>query len=200
MSNPAPPIRLTRAEKRDQTRAALLTAAAQVFAARGFQATTLDAVAEAAGLTKGAVYSNFQSKDDLIQALLDDRTERDGRRWQAAFAVSDATDRLRQIANVAGESMHGDRDWIALELQFHLYALHQQTARDKLRAHYARVEDAIATALSAHLGDRPENLTSLARGLPALSFGLGIMNQLESPGQTTNQVWHDLLERLLRPR
>ncbi len=197
MSNPAPPVRLTRAEKRDQTRAALLIAAAQVFATRGFHATTLDAVAEAAGLTKGAVYSNFQSKDDLIQALLDDRTERDGRRWQAAFAVSDATDRLRQIANVAGESMHGDRDWIALELQFHLYALHDETARNKLRAHYTRVRDAIATALRAHLGDQSENLGSLAQSLPALSFGLGIMNQLEPHPETTNKVWHDLLERLL---
>jgi AcrR family transcriptional regulator len=51
--------RLTRAQRRQQTRARLLDAASQVFARRGFHAATIDEVADAAGYTKGAVYSNF---------------------------------------------------------------------------------------------------------------------------------------------
>jgi len=60
------PKKPSREEKKALTRARLLDAAATVFARRGFAAASLDEVAEEAGLTKGAVYSNFESKDELI--------------------------------------------------------------------------------------------------------------------------------------
>ena len=47
-----------------------------VFARNEFHGSTLDEVAATAGFSKGAVYSNFKSKDDLFVALLDDRIER----------------------------------------------------------------------------------------------------------------------------
>src|SRR3954468_12512488 len=62
--------RLTREEKKAQTRERLIEAAARVFAEKGFATTSLDEVAEAAGLTKGAVYSNFENKEDLVTAVL----------------------------------------------------------------------------------------------------------------------------------
>jgi len=61
----------SREEKKAQTRAKLLDAAAVVFARKGFNGASLDDVAEEAGLTKGAVYSNFAGKSDLIQALIE---------------------------------------------------------------------------------------------------------------------------------
>src|SRR5919206_4615632 len=67
---------LTPERRRAMTRRHLLEAAAIVFARDGFHGATLDAVAAAAGFTKGAVYSNWRSKDDLFVALLDDRMER----------------------------------------------------------------------------------------------------------------------------
>jgi len=63
--------RLTREEARQQTRERLLDAAADVFKRLGYHGASLEAVAEAAGYTKGAVYSNFDTKADLFQALLD---------------------------------------------------------------------------------------------------------------------------------
>jgi len=54
--------RLSRQERKAQTRERLLDAAAQVFAQRGFEAASLDEVAAAAGYTKGAVYSNFAAR------------------------------------------------------------------------------------------------------------------------------------------
>src|SRR5713226_7690587 len=68
--------KLTRDEKKARTRERLLDAAADVFARRGFHAASLDEVADEAGLTKGAVYSNFTSKDDLIVALIETRLDR----------------------------------------------------------------------------------------------------------------------------
>ena len=65
-----------RAEKKLATRIRLLDAAQKVFAARGFADASLDEIAEVAGLTKGAVYSNFDKKLDLLLAVLDERMNR----------------------------------------------------------------------------------------------------------------------------
>lgn len=63
--------RAARAGRRAQTRAALLDAAERLWAERGIRGASLDEIAAAAGMTKGAVYSNFSSKADLVLALLD---------------------------------------------------------------------------------------------------------------------------------
>src|ERR1700723_463386 len=65
---------------REQTRAQIVEAAATVFEQRGIGAATIDAIVAAAGLTRGAFYSNFDSKDDLIVAILADHVERTARR------------------------------------------------------------------------------------------------------------------------
>ena len=63
--------RLTRAEQKAQTRAQLLSAADRLFEQQGYAATTLAQIAEEAGLTKGAVYSNFASKEELFLEMLE---------------------------------------------------------------------------------------------------------------------------------
>src|SRR5260370_19214238 len=65
--------RLTPTRRRELTRRILLEAAAVVSSREGFHGASLDEVAAAAGVTKGAVYSNFKSKEDLFLALLEDR-------------------------------------------------------------------------------------------------------------------------------
>ena len=75
MSPVKPPrTRPTRVEVRDR----ILDAASKVFAAEGFAGATIDAIGQAAGFTKGAVYSNFESKDELFLALLDREFEQRG--------------------------------------------------------------------------------------------------------------------------
>jgi AcrR family transcriptional regulator len=65
--------RLTRPEAQALTRRRLLDAAADVFGEKGFRAASLNDVAERAGYTIGAVYSNFASKDELFRALMLER-------------------------------------------------------------------------------------------------------------------------------
>lgn len=67
------PRRLTRAESRERTRRQLLDAAAHVFARRGYAAASVEEIAESAGFSVGAVYSNFANKDELFAALMTDR-------------------------------------------------------------------------------------------------------------------------------
>jgi AcrR family transcriptional regulator len=66
--------RLTRDERKAQTRERLIAQAHQVFLRRGFHVATLEEIAAEAGVTKGAVYSNFEGKADLFMAVLDART------------------------------------------------------------------------------------------------------------------------------
>jgi AcrR family transcriptional regulator len=61
---------------RDDTKERLFEAAARVFEERGIGATSIETIAAAAGFTRGAFYSNFASKDDLIAAMLEDHVER----------------------------------------------------------------------------------------------------------------------------
>src|SRR5438552_8319094 len=64
--------RLTRKEKQAQTRRAVLDAATKLFALQGVEKTSLEAIAQHAGLTQGAIYSNFASKADLWWAIADE--------------------------------------------------------------------------------------------------------------------------------
>lgn len=66
-----------RTGRRHRTREALLDAAQRLWAERGIQGASLDDIAGAANLTKGAVYSNFTGKTDLLLALLDRHTATD---------------------------------------------------------------------------------------------------------------------------
>src|SRR3954470_1627531 len=68
-------MRMTRAETREQTREAVIAAADALFSERGFHASSVGDIAAAAGYTKGAVYSNFASKEDVFFAVYERRAE-----------------------------------------------------------------------------------------------------------------------------
>jgi len=71
---------------RDETREKLFQAAAEVFEAHGIGAASIEMIASAAGLTRGAFYSNFEDKDDLIIAMLADHVERSIRHHRELLA------------------------------------------------------------------------------------------------------------------
>src|ERR1700680_2772908 len=68
-----------RTEARGTAREKLLDSAAAVFAQRGYRGTSVDLVAEDAGVTKGALYWHFKNKEDLFFALIAERVDRRGR-------------------------------------------------------------------------------------------------------------------------
>jgi AcrR family transcriptional regulator len=68
--------KLTPERRRELTREALLDAASEVFANRGYDGGTLEEIAATAGFTTGAIYSNFGGKQDLIMPVLDERNAR----------------------------------------------------------------------------------------------------------------------------
>ena len=87
--------RLSRAESKAQTRQRLLEAAARVFRQRGYRGASVEAIAAEGGYTVGAVYSNFEGKDDLLLALLEEEIGKITKRVVAAAAeAEDAIEKL----------------------------------------------------------------------------------------------------------
>jgi AcrR family transcriptional regulator len=78
---------------RDDTREKLFEAAARVFEEQGIGSASIEAVAAAAGFTRGAFYSNFKSKDELIIAMLEDHVE------QSIARIRDLLDRHKNLAD-----------------------------------------------------------------------------------------------------
>jgi AcrR family transcriptional regulator len=142
---------LTRARRREMTRRHLMDAAAIVFAREGFHRASLDDVAATAGFTKGAVYSNFTSKDDLFLAVFEDRYAREQDEMQRVLTEEDEPyelgaqtqvfDRVRGVIDRTW-----DDDWTALYLEFVLYARRNAVAAQKL-AESVRRQREMTTAM-----------------------------------------------------
>jgi AcrR family transcriptional regulator len=129
---------LTPERRRAMTRRHLLDAAAAVFTEKGFHGATLDEVAARAGFTKGAVYSNFKSKDDLFLALLDDRVERQMAIIGAELEEGprDRDVELPRMLDLIRAVMFREEnaEFTLLFLEFVLYARRNPEARAKLVA------------------------------------------------------------------
>ncbi len=128
------PARRTREERRADTRERLLDAAAKVFNRLGYHGASLEAVAEAAGFTKGAVYSNFATKQDLFLALLersnDTRvaaTEEALASWSLEQAIEATPEALRRQAG-------SEEAWDLLTIEFWLAAMRDPALRERLAA------------------------------------------------------------------
>jgi AcrR family transcriptional regulator len=147
--------RMTQAERRQDTREQVLAAAARAFARNGFHATSLDAVAEEAGFSRGAVYYNFADKEELFLELLDRRCAERAQDLHEVFADTDedieATSRQAQLAaQHALVAMTGDPEWRALYLEFLAHA-----ARDPaFRRRFARRTDEMRSTLEAIVVER----------------------------------------------
>ncbi|MUL45613.1 TetR/AcrR family transcriptional regulator [Mycobacterium sp. CBMA293] len=110
--------RLTRAQRQEQTRAELLDAAKARFLKHGYASTSLDDIADDAGYSKGAVYSNFGSKPILCREVLE-AIHREKFAEMSELATSDADIPSRvEAVNAWLERTAGDVGWTMLELEF----------------------------------------------------------------------------------
>jgi AcrR family transcriptional regulator len=189
---------LTPERRRAITRQTLIDAAAMVFARDGFHSASLDEVAKTAGFTKGAVYSNFKSKEDLFLAVLDDRVERQFVIITEALDTS-SHDREEQLPRLAGaiHSQMWDDNWSMLFLEFVLYASRNDKARTKLVAFQRKSRTLIADLIDAEYAASgpppPAYPTSFLAILSMAIFnGFGVEHLIE-PEAVSEEVLEQLL-------
>jgi AcrR family transcriptional regulator len=197
--------RLSRPEAQAQTRMRLLDAAEQAFAAEGFGGASLDRIADAAGFTRGAVYSNFADKADLFVAVLDRRLMR--RRDEVAATMRVARDPTQFLAALrsppwrTSTTTEDARQWVLLRDEFRLFALRNPPAAAQLAHHERHERDYYAQAtahLLGQLGVAPvADPRLVAAMVMALDESLTRQHHID-PADVPETAFADAVELLLR--
>jgi AcrR family transcriptional regulator len=199
------PKRETRTEKQARTRAGLLATAAKVFARRGYNGASVEEIAEEAGYSHGAVYSNFDGKADLFLAVLEEYMAERARELAATQAElsEDAPIELRARA-LADQWMRRfakDRESFLLHMEFVAHAGRNPKLAERFGTRSAALREAIATYIAHY-----QQLEGIEAALPpdelalvlrALGIGLAI-EALVSPGAVREDAYGDFVELLVK--
>ena len=167
----------SRAERQARTRTALVDAAERLFVAQGFHATSLDSVAAEAGYTKGAVYSNFASKEDLFFAVYERRLDaRVAEFEQIIEAAPTAREALRAAAMTAAPRTEHSDGWLAVFFEFWAHVLRHAELRERFAALHARIIGPLEAGLIRHAEEvgvsLPEDPRKMATARYAMQLGL----------------------------
>ncbi|HEX2370708.1 MAG TPA: TetR/AcrR family transcriptional regulator [Acidimicrobiia bacterium] len=197
-----PPAPLTRAEQQSRTRAALVASARRVFGRDGFNGANLATIAREAGLTKGAVYSNFDGKADLFLAVLDDD--------MASFepASWDPAAKFASVPNLKGQSVRlpglaaEERDALGFglaTLEFAAAAARDQELSDAFSERLGRLLAGFeAIARRGHCDDDPLSAEQLGTMLMAFDQGAAI-HWLAGQMEIDAAMVREVMLRMLRP-
>jgi len=171
--------RLTRRESQEATRARLVESAERVFVRAGFDAASVEQIAEEAGFSRGAFYSNFKSKDELFVELLDKkRLEAQGALSAIFREKKDARDRFRAARDWYADHS-GQRTWIVLKAEFNLRALRKRALRKRLSESWRQEVEAYSALLAQYFSEaglKPaESPRAIAMALLAAAQGFGML-------------------------
>ena len=192
------PARLNRAQQQAVTRERLLAAAEQVIARYGYGGASIDLITAEAGYSKGAIYSNFDSKEAVFLELLRLYMERDMAELERIVSLD--PDKLFQAVSGWLETMHVEKDCAMLMTELQLqarrspafakryYALQEQQTRT-----LARILKRYFKAASRPL---PLNPLELAGAMTALAHGLSLQHPPSKRG--TPSVAGRIIDNLLR--
>jgi AcrR family transcriptional regulator len=177
-------------------------AAAPVFRQRGYKGATVEAIADEAGYTVGAVYSNFEGKDDLLLELLEAEIGKITERVVAAAGadVDDATETLRRGAREWIAVLDDERDFYILLIEFWTHWVRDQELRPQHAARFAGLRRALGEIVAAQtrrrglsLHVRPEEVGA---AVVALADGLALQH-LADPEALRKDLLATLLATLI---
>jgi AcrR family transcriptional regulator len=189
--------RRTRAESRAETRNRLLDAATVVFNERGIAGASVEEIAEAAGFTRGAFYSNFTDKNDLVLALVD-RHNTESNNELEAMLEADPTGAtvLQGLIERNSNRTEIEQTRVVLYLEFWLFAIRNPEMRDRIASVNAKVLEIVERIVRAQadaLGiDLPVPAERAARMVLALDQGTGLLG-LADPGGYPESFFLDVL-------
>jgi AcrR family transcriptional regulator len=198
--------RLTREDKRQANRARILQGARKVFGRRGYHGATIEEIADEAGLSNGAIYYNFENKEDLFLALLDEWRAELIQDVESTFGIGGSEAPQEQLQNELREivqSFSPSREWRLLLLEFVAYAARNPKFRARFVAGRRKFKAAVTDALEARiatLGVQPSlPAEHLALLLTALVNGLSV-DELTEPGTVPDGLLAGAVNALLESR
>jgi AcrR family transcriptional regulator len=170
--------RLTRQESRLETRTRLLESAAQLFARGGYEGASVDLIAESAGYSKGAFYSNFESKEAIFLELLDVHKRREIDALAQLIAQDVSAPELLSLIRNSETERGSDFDFGLLSAEFQLQACRDKTFAKtyaKLHRTHRDTMAGLITKLFAKLKQTPPSAPKdLADIIMGLTTGLSL--------------------------
>lgn len=170
---------LTRKERQARTRRELIAAAGRVFARRGYHKATIEEIAAEAGMTSGAIYSNFEGKEELFLAIADAQVESRVAEIQAVgdAAVGDG-DAGVEAADQFRAFLESDPDWPLLFYEFWSVSVRDAGLQGELAKRRNAIRDALADTLERVATEHgfelrfpaPALATAIAASLNGLAF------------------------------
>jgi AcrR family transcriptional regulator len=171
-------VRLTRLEMQRQTRQRLLDSAQEVFARHGFVGASVDEIAEHAGYSKGAVYSNFKSKEALFLELLQNRMSKELGELEQLLRGGGSIGEILLVLRQRYSSLEKQVIWCLLSTEFQLQAGRNPDFAEPFAALYRNQRKAIAKLAALVAEKAGTRLTwngeELATSLMALTHGIAL--------------------------
>jgi AcrR family transcriptional regulator len=197
--------RLTRSERQTQTREQLVQAATEVFARRGYHAAKVEEIAERAGFSHGAVYSNFSGKEELFLAVFERyMTERieEVSRATAHAPEGSFSEQARAGADQWMQRFNNDRATFLLHLEFMVHAARDPQLGALLRERMAALRIEIERRLVAR-GEQtdtrlPLPASDLALIVRALGIGLAVEALHQPEQEVDTQLYGNFVALLVR--
>jgi len=192
--------RSRREQRKEETRAELVTAAADVFARRGFHGASLQEIAREAGYSTGAIYWHFSGKDDLFLAVYEAYTTTRVREFEDihARAQGEFSQRARTYADQWMARLRRDPEFMVLSLEFLVHAWRNPQLREAFGNRVASGRLALARILEEAAHERgldlPMPAEEIATVLRELGSGLGLA-KLADPEAFPDQLFGDFVER-----
>ena len=172
--------RLNRGESQQQTRARLMAAAQEVFARHGFVGASIDRIANHAGYSKGAVYSNFSNKEALFLELLRSRMTEELGELKALLDRSGSAGEILGALKDKYRSLEKQSVWCLLSTEFQLQAGRHPEFAEPFAALYRSQRKAIAELVRLVAEKAgvtpPANALEVATSLMALTHGIALQH------------------------
>lgn len=180
-----PRKRLTRKESRAQTRAKLIAVGRSHFLRYGLGGAVAEQIAEEAGYSRGALYSNFDGKEELFLAVIH---EHEARRFEVFRSIlheeSSSKEKLRKLRDTFADCVT-DHDWIVLYAEFEVEALrNERIRRSFVKWHRQTIRD--GEELLRELLKSPEIILSVKpnefiTAMLSFSHGLAVKQKILGP-------------------
>ena len=188
-------------QRSQETRERLLQASLACFAEQGYDATGVAEICQRAGVSKGAFYHHFASKQALFLALLDDWLGRlDAQMAAHRQGVSSADEGLRAMAATFQQVFQDASGKLPMFLEFWSKAARDPVVWEATMAPFRRYEQLFSGLIEGGIAEgsfKPIDVSTAARTLIALAVGLLLQSVLDPTGVDWSQVAEDSVALLM---
>ena len=201
---PAPVSSPRVTKRRAETRARLIEAAFKVFADKGFGQVRIEDVCTAAGYTRGAFYSQFESLDELFFTLYDERAHLIAAQVAESLNTDGADTPIEVLTERVSATLLLDRDWLLIKTEFLMRAARNPAVADRLAAHRAQLRTAVENRLAGarrqlaipeSIGDIPNAARAVVAAYDGVTIQLLLDNDLPAARIWLAQLLNALLDR-----